>query len=118
LIPFQETRWFTDAFRANSPSVMAHCKAVFLANDVEAYLETCRMLGALDARGIIGGIEAPTQILVGDEDYATPVAMSEALAAAIPGARMRVLPQARHLSPLEYPEKVASCLLALADEKR
>ncbi len=118
LIPFQETRWFTDAFREQSPEVLAHCKTVFLANDLNAYLETCRMLGALDARKGIGGITAPTRILVGDEDYATPVSMAQALADGIPGARMEVLPQARHLSPLEYPETVAACLLELADAKR
>lgn len=118
LIPFQETRWFTDAFREQSPEVLAHCKQVFLANDLNAYLETCRMLGTLDARAHIGSISVPTCIMVGDEDYATPVTMAQALADGISGARMEVLPQARHLSPLEYPEKVAQCLLELAEQKR
>ncbi|VCU70936.1 3-oxoadipate enol-lactonase 2 [Pigmentiphaga humi] len=114
LIAFQETRWFTDEFRSAHPDVVARCKEVFLANDVPAYLETCRMLGNMDQRGGLAGIAVPTRILVGEEDYATPVAMAQALADAIAGSTLRVLPRARHLSPLEYPQDVAACLRELA----
>lgn len=114
LIAFQETRWFTDDFRRDHPDVVERSKRIFLANDVPAYLETCRMLGNMDLRAGVTGIQAPTRILVGEEDYATPVAMAQALADAIAGSRLRVLPRARHLSPLEYPREVADSLLALA----
>ncbi|MDX3904996.1 MAG: alpha/beta fold hydrolase [Pigmentiphaga sp.] len=114
LIAFQETRWFTDDFRRDHPDIVAHCKQVFLANDVPAYRETCRMLGSMDLRAGLAGISAPTHILVGEEDYATPVAMARQLADAIPASRMRVLPHARHLSPLECPDDVAASLLELA----
>lgn len=114
LIAFQETRWFTDDFRRDHPEIVAHSKRVFLANDVPAYLETCRMLGNSDLRAGMSDIVAPTRILVGEEDYATPVAMAQALAGAIAGSTLRILPRARHLSPLEYPREVAESLLALA----
>lgn len=114
LIAFQETRWFTDDFRRDHPDVVEHCKRIFLANDVPAYLETCRMLGNMDQRADLSRIEAPTRILVGEEDYATPVAMAQALADAISGSTLCILPRARHLSPLEYPREVADSLLALA----
>ncbi len=114
LLSFQETRWFTDDFRRERPEIVEGSKRVFLANDVKAYLETCRMLGNMDLRGGLAGIQAPTQILVGEEDYATPIAMAQALADAIPNSTMRILSQARHLSPLERPREVAESLLALA----
>jgi 3-oxoadipate enol-lactonase len=56
----------------------------------------------------------PTAILVGEEDYATPVAMAEALHRSIQGSTLTVLPGARHLTPLEVPERIADALLALA----
>jgi pimeloyl-ACP methyl ester carboxylesterase len=41
--------------------------------------------------------------------------MAEALRDAIPGARLRVIPGARHLTPLECPEAIAAELRELAD---
>ena len=54
--------------------------------------------------------------LVGEEDYGTPPSASEDMRSAIPGATMRVIPGARHLTPLEVPEVVAAELEALADQ--
>lgn len=71
------------------------------------------MLGACDVRGALPGLRVPTRILVGEEDYATPVKMAEALHAAIADSSMEVLPKARHLTPLEAPERVAAELKTL-----
>jgi 3-oxoadipate enol-lactonase len=54
------------------------------------------------------------RIAVGEQDYATPVAMAEALAAAIPGAALTVLPGLRHFTPLEAPGSVAAQIASLA----
>jgi 3-oxoadipate enol-lactonase len=51
---------------------------------------------------------APTAIVVGEEDYATPPAMAEAMHNAIAGSILTVLPGARHLTPLERPEEVTA----------
>ena len=48
--------------------------AVFVKNDVQAYAESCRMLGRADLRGVLPTIKVPTRIAVGAEDYATPPA--------------------------------------------
>lgn len=110
LVAFQKSRWLADDFQAAHPEVVADAVAVFLANDVPAYAETCRMLGRCDKRDALAGIGVPTRILVGAEDYATPVAMAESLRQAIPGARLDVIPGARHLTPLECPEVIAGAL--------
>jgi len=52
-------------------------------------------------------------VLVGEEDYATPIAMAEALRRGIPGASLTVLKGARHLTPLERPDEVAVALARL-----
>jgi len=114
LVDFQTTRWFGDKFRAERPDVVRESVDVFLRNDVNAYVETCKMLGAADLRAALAGMTMPTAIIVGDEDYATPVAMSEALHGAITGSTLTVLKGARHLTPLEVPERIAGELLALA----
>jgi 3-oxoadipate enol-lactonase len=118
LVEFQTTRWFGDKFRAQRPDVVADCVDVFCRNDVQAYVETCKMLGAADLRAALPALAMPATIVVGDEDYATPVAMAEALHRGIKGSTLTVLAGARHLTPLEAPERIADELLALVSRLR
>ena len=110
LVDFQVTRWFSDAFRAAHPEVVSHCVAVFLKNEVRAYAASCRMLGVADLRSVLPRIGVPTAVLVGEEDYATPLAMAEELHRNIKGSTLMVLKNARHLTPLERPAEIAAQL--------
>jgi 3-oxoadipate enol-lactonase len=110
LIAFQQTRWFSDNFRAQHPDVMEHFAQVFLKNDIEAYAATCDMLGNFDIRSKLASFNVPTEILVGEEDYATPPEMARALEAGIAGSHLTIVPGARHLTPIEIPEQIASML--------
>lgn len=107
LVGFQKTRWFSDAFREQHPDAVNACVATFLGNGLDAYAATCRMLGTADLRGALPSLTMPTRIGVGDEDYATPPAMAEALHRAIAGSTLTVFKGARHLTPLEIPQRVA-----------
>jgi len=51
----------------------------------------------------LGDIHAPTLVLVGAEDRATPVEANQFLAASIPGAQFSTIPDAGHFSELENP---------------
>jgi 3-oxoadipate enol-lactonase len=115
MLEFQSTRWFTDAFRANRKDVLDAAVAVFLANPAWCYAETCRMLGACNITAALPRLTIPTRIVVGDEDYATPVAMSETLHRGIKGSTMAVIPNARHLTPLECPERIVAELRTLIE---
>jgi 3-oxoadipate enol-lactonase len=118
LVEFQKTRWVSQAFRKQHPELLDKAISVFLANDPEAYLEVCRMLGAVDLREL-PPFSFPTRIVVGAEDYATPVAMAEAMRELIRGAKLTVLDAVRHLTPLECPDRIAGELKALlADSNR
>jgi 3-oxoadipate enol-lactonase len=55
----------------------------------------------------------PCAILVGSEDYATPVAMAQVLEAGIAGSSLKVIEGARHLTPLEVPEAIANMIVGL-----
>jgi 3-oxoadipate enol-lactonase len=112
LVEFQRSRWVSDTFQEQYPDIVDKAIAVFLANDREAYLETCRMLGAADMRKL-PLFPFPTRIVVGEEDYATPIAMAEAMRDLIPGSTLTILKGVRHLTPLECPERVAGELKEL-----
>lgn len=113
LIGFQKTRWFSDAFRENNPQVVDACIEVFLRNDIEAYANACNMLGTADLRAGLSKLKMPVRIAVGEEDYATPVAMSQALHDALPQSSLNVIKNGRHLTPLEVPDVIAGELKAL-----
>jgi pimeloyl-ACP methyl ester carboxylesterase len=63
-----------------------------------------------DSRDTLPGIGIPTLVLVGEADTLTPPADSQAMAAAIPGARLVTVPGAGHLTPMERPGAVAAAL--------
>ncbi|WP_421989200.1 alpha/beta fold hydrolase [Roseococcus sp.] len=113
LLEFQRARWLSDAFRTAHPQVQAAQEVTFLRTGIEAYAAACGMLGVLDLRAAIDGITAPTAVLVGEEDGATPPAMARAIAAAIPGATLEILKGARHLTPLERPREIVAALRGL-----
>jgi 3-oxoadipate enol-lactonase len=56
----------------------------------------------------------PVQIIVGEEDYATPVAMAEAMHKAIAQSSLTVIPGARHLTPIERPADIAAKIASIA----
>jgi 3-oxoadipate enol-lactonase len=115
LVDFQVTRWFGDAFRAAHADAVAAATRVFLANDLNCYAATCIMLGDADMRPFLPGFRMPATIIVGEEDYATPLAAAGQLHEAIAGSVLTILPKARHLTPIECPAQIASSLLALTE---
>lgn len=58
----------------------------------------------------LGSITAPTLVVVGAEDVATPVAKAEVIAGAITGARLEVVPRSGHSSTIEQPEILADLI--------
>ena len=113
MIDFQLTRWFSDDFRANHPEVLKRTFDIFVANDLDCYAASCGLLGAADTRQALGSFTMPVAIVVGEEDYATPVAMAKQLHEAIPQSTLTIIPGARHLTPIEFPDRIASELRGL-----
>ncbi|OFW16403.1 MAG: lactone hydrolase [Acidobacteria bacterium RIFCSPLOWO2_12_FULL_67_14] len=113
LIDFQLTRWFSDGFRAAHPDVLQRTAAIFVANDFGCYAATCALLGDVDVRPHLARFRMPVAIVVGEEDYATPVDMARQLHEAIPPSTLRVIPHARHLTPIEHPAVIAEEIQSL-----
>ena len=59
----------------------------------------------------LGAIRCPAQVIVGEQDVGTPVAMAEIIHKGIPGSELVVLPSASHLSNLEQPAAFNRALL-------
>jgi pimeloyl-ACP methyl ester carboxylesterase len=68
-----------------------------------------------DSRPLLAQISVPTLVIAGEADQFTPPSDGQAMADAIPGARMVVIPRAGHLSPLENPRAVNRTLRAFVE---
>jgi pimeloyl-ACP methyl ester carboxylesterase len=68
------------------------------------------IIGRPDGRADLARIACPTLILCGREDALTPLALHEEMAAAIPGAKLKIVEHCGHLSTLERPDAVNSAL--------
>jgi len=70
--------------------------------------------GVIDRAGIasseLARIRAPTLVIVGDEDVATPLAKAQQIVAAIVGAKLATIPRAGHSSPVEEPAAVTKAI--------
>lgn len=97
-------RWFTPGFRAARPDLMQRVGGLIAATPVAGYVGCAEAIRHLDITARLGAIRAPTLVIAGEEDPGTPPAMSAAIAAAIPGARLETIASASHLSCLEQPE--------------
>ena len=118
LFDFQSTRWFSDKFRARHPEALQQALSVFVANDLDCYAATCMLLGTVDVRAHLSTFGMPVAIVVGEQDYATPVTMARQLHDAIPQSTLTVLQDGRHLTPIEHPDAIASELRALMKRDR
>ena len=61
-------RWFTEAFRTAHPDIVAHYRRMLESSPSEGYASCCAALRDADLRGEIGGISAPTLVIVGQHD--------------------------------------------------
>ena len=118
LVEFQKTRWFSEKFRNEHAEIVDQCIEIFLENDINAYAATCLAMGNFDGRSGMSGLDLPTQIVVGEEDYAAPVAMAEVLHHGIKGSILTIIPASRHLTPLENPEIICSAIENLIQASR
>jgi 3-oxoadipate enol-lactonase len=86
-------------------------REMLLANDPPSYAAQCRALINGSARADQPAIRCPTLILTGDQDAVTPLTMSRAIAAAIPGCRIKTIPATAHLTMAERPEMFNAALV-------
>ncbi|MBL8646504.1 3-oxoadipate enol-lactonase [Sphingosinicella xenopeptidilytica] len=106
-------RWFTPEFRA-VPERTSFVRDQLLATDPAGYAGCCAAIRDMDLRPLLNWIAAPTLVITGSRDPATPPADSALIVEAIPGAR-QVMLNAAHLSNVEQPEAFSTAVLDFLD---
>ena len=64
----------------------------------------------MDLRPELGGIAAPTLVVVGEDDFICDVVSAREMAEAIPGARLATIAQAGHFPWVEQPAAFRAAL--------
>jgi 3-oxoadipate enol-lactonase len=108
-------RWYTADFIAAAPDAIAATRAMLLTTPAAGYVASCAAVRDMDQRASAPRIAAPTLVIAGTHDLATPPAEGRFLAERIPGARYVEL-AAAHLSNVEARAAFTSALTGfLAD---
>lgn len=108
-------RWFTPAFREKSPETVEWARRMLRETPSEGYAGCCEAIRDMDLRDRLGKIRAPTLIVAGAEDPATPPAHGEFIRDSIPDARLLVVEKAAHIANVERSEEVTRAILGHLD---
>jgi 3-oxoadipate enol-lactonase len=110
-------RWFTPAFRQSAPEVVAGVQRRIETTPPAGYAACCAALRDADERADLAAIRAPTLVISGRHDPATPPAEGQAIASAVAGARYAELPAA-HLCNIESAAAFNAELLSFLSGER
>lgn len=105
-------RWFTPAWSQRNPGPVAAVAAMLEGTNPVGYAGCAEAIAVMDQRDAIAAITAPTLVIAGAEDPATPPAMGALLARAIPGATLAVVRGTAHLANYQTPGEVTAALAA------
>ncbi|MEM9138557.1 MAG: alpha/beta fold hydrolase [Pseudomonadota bacterium] len=110
-------RWFTPAYRAANPDMMALVERWILANYPEIYPLNYRVLatGVTEIVAPSPPIACPALVITGDQDTGNNPDMARAIAAEIAGAEVVILPGLRHMALAEAPDAVNGPVKAFLD---
>ena len=116
-------RWLTGPAQVAHPERVAALRAMVADTPAEGYASCCEAIAGMDLRSDLPTITAPTLAIAGADDPATPPEHLREIAAAIPGSRLLVLPDAAHLANVEQAAAVNAALLlhlgaATGDDRR
>jgi 3-oxoadipate enol-lactonase len=103
-------RWFTKGFLQRSPQAVAPIQAMFAATPLEGYIACGEAVRDMDQRALLPKITAPTLVIAGRHDPATPLEANEYIKNNIPGARLEVL-DAAHMSNIEQRDAYTAAVL-------
>jgi len=106
----QAQRWFTPAFIARAPDVIASTRQMIASTSPEGYAANCGAIRDADQRETISRIQARTLVIAGLHDPVIPAADVRYLADTIPGAKLVEL-DSSHLSNLEAADEFTKALL-------
>jgi 3-oxoadipate enol-lactonase len=103
-------RWFTKEFRERAPDRIAVMREMFLKTQLEGFIGCCHAVRNMDLRDTHARITAPTLVIVGTKDPATPPAAGKEIQSRVKDAKLAEF-EAAHISNFEQPQGYVDTVL-------
>lgn len=97
------SRWVTPGFAEANPDTVRWLRDMVASHSPEGYASCCTAIEQMSIVDSLGTITAPTLVIAGAEDPATPPDHGQRIVDAVPDARLAVVPNAAHLGNIEQP---------------
>ncbi|WP_405162641.1 3-oxoadipate enol-lactonase [Nocardia sp. NBC_01499] len=104
-------RWFTPQWRAANPERTRGYTDMVAATPAEGYAACCAAIETMDIAACLSRISAPTLVIAGANDQATPPQHGQRIVDAVPLARLEIIRPAAHLANAELPDTVNDLIL-------
>ncbi|MGH3652449.1 alpha/beta fold hydrolase [Glutamicibacter sp.] len=103
-------RWFPSSATTVDAQLIEATRQTMAGNDLESYLHAYAVFarGDREIAGELDAIKQPTLAITGELDPGSTPQMSRRLVAAVPHGRLRIIPGARHMLPVENPLALAT----------
>ncbi|HEX4110758.1 MAG TPA: 3-oxoadipate enol-lactonase [Solirubrobacteraceae bacterium] len=110
IAPYVLAAWLTPAYAGTHPLETETLSAMLTSTSPEGYAACCEAIAEVDVREELVAITAPTLVIAGDQDQATPPdPHARLIADAIPDARLELL-SAAHLASFERPAEAGALI--------
>ncbi|KAB1660847.1 alpha/beta fold hydrolase [Pseudoclavibacter sp. CFCC 13796] len=109
-------RWFP-AGTSTDPAIIDEIAHVLRANDVDSYLQAYAVFALADRElaDELSQISQPTLVITGELDSGSTPEMTHRLALTIPDADKVIVPNARHMLPVEQPAEFLTAVSAFLE---
>jgi pimeloyl-ACP methyl ester carboxylesterase len=103
-------RWFTDAFRAAHPEIIARRARQVLDTDPDVFLNVFEIYAGTEMAPWLHEVTAPALVLTGELDGGCSPRLNRLIADALPNSELVVLDSLKHAITLEAPDRVAAVM--------
>jgi pimeloyl-ACP methyl ester carboxylesterase len=104
-------RWFTREFASRCPDVIERRMQQVIDTPAEVFLSVFDVYAETEMSAWLPDIAQPCLVLTGENDGGCNPRLNRRIAAALPSARLEILPSLRHAILLEAPGEVAAPVL-------
>jgi len=102
--------------RSDQKTLRQEFIARWAENDRQAYLSSLASVAEWSLEGRLDSIQCPTCLMSGEHDF-FPLVLKESYAAKLPDARLVVIPDSGHFSPMDEPERFNEAVMAFLEER-
>jgi len=111
------SRWFSPDYSTRCPAEYNGYRNMLTRTPLEGYIGTCQAIRDADLREPAQNMTAPTLVLCGAEDSATPPELVSELAKILPNARFELIEEAGHIPSIEQPQVMAEKIKLFLEER-